>query len=483
MRKSDSQTFPERADSRIPIKDRTKKTEGRSSRADRTEAVKMLESSRLHEMALDKSHAIYHPDVSSGEAMIGIALGSPHQDPVQFLPEEQDTQNTHEYLNSFASTSQTPRRQENKKKPTYEKSGRWRVFGGGFGLRGFVHPSSALPLHGQSGKQQGSRSSFLRSRQGRPSYEKDSLYLGNGSALSSPQYGSAPPRISSDTASKIQSSKATGIQRKVSLRRRLFSELRPEASAASEGRTLRQAAESHQENTGTDGLGWDHNNPRTHGDRKLQLEPGPLLQIEIPSVELERYSVMFSSVLQPTRQPSPKPQAQPQPSLLSRRRDRLERLGAISDPSFKESLNVGDFSGASQRTTSRSPVRSSSLALHHSSSPARPGNSPLHRSATTSSGNLSPSRAGFEFFDTDKNQSQVFMMVSAPQPRSKSPLAQSQSSSSSSPRAAAASPLEKSNSKATATDPLLKKAAEISIARQISISERQQRRLLVPAGH
>ena len=51
------------------------------------------------------------------------------------------------------------------------------------------------------------------------------------------------------------------------------------------------------------------------------LPPGPsLLQVHIPNVELERYSVMFGDVLQG------KVQAKPQPSLLSRRQGHSKEL-------------------------------------------------------------------------------------------------------------------------------------------------------------
>ncbi len=51
------------------------------------------------------------------------------------------------------------------------------------------------------------------------------------------------------------------------------------------------------------------------------LPPGPsLLQVQIPNVELERYSVMFGDVLQG------KVQAKPQPSLLSRRQGHPKEL-------------------------------------------------------------------------------------------------------------------------------------------------------------
>ena len=55
--------------------------------------------------------------------------------------------------------------------------------------------------------------------------------------------------------------------------------------------------------------------------------PGPsLLQVEIPCVELERYSVMFGDVLEPEKR-----QSKPQPSLLARRQTYLEALHTVAD--------------------------------------------------------------------------------------------------------------------------------------------------------
>lgn len=57
---------------------------------------------------------------------------------------------------------------------------------------------------------------------------------------------------------------------------------------------------------------------------------GPsLLQVQIPNIELERYSVMFGDVL------NPKPRQKLQPSLLSRRQGQLEELQPVTGPKFE----------------------------------------------------------------------------------------------------------------------------------------------------
>ena len=52
---------------------------------------------------------------------------------------------------------------------------------------------------------------------------------------------------------------------------------------------------------------------------KLQLDGEPLLSVDIPDIQLDRYSVMFGGLLQP-------PPPQPQPSLLVRRQAHLENV-------------------------------------------------------------------------------------------------------------------------------------------------------------
>lgn len=55
---------------------------------------------------------------------------------------------------------------------------------------------------------------------------------------------------------------------------------------------------------------------------EIRLEGEPLLNVEIPSVEMERYSVMFGSVIKPTASAS---------SLLARRQATLDRLKVVNE--------------------------------------------------------------------------------------------------------------------------------------------------------
>ncbi|KAI8946909.1 hypothetical protein F4801DRAFT_582938 [Xylaria longipes] len=112
----------------------------------------------------------------------------------------------------------------------------------------------------------------------------------------------------------------------------------------------------------------------------------PLLNVEIPDVRLERYSVMFNSVLNSN------------PSLLSRRQANVQKLKNVED--VVERVEEQREHGVTRRATSPPPAtRSSGLALFPTS---RPGQnlmpqklSPRLRSNTSPALLPSPSRATF----------------------------------------------------------------------------------------
>ncbi|KAI0103144.1 hypothetical protein GGR51DRAFT_255974 [Nemania sp. FL0031] len=120
---------------------------------------------------------------------------------------------------------------------------------------------------------------------------------------------------------------------------------------------------------------------------KAGSKAGPLLNVEIPDVRLERYSVMFNSVLNSN------------PSLLSRRQATVQKLKSIEDAAEHE--EGARRYGATRRATSPQPVaRSSGLALFPASRQAQnhmpPKLSPRLRSNTSPALLPSPSRATFD---------------------------------------------------------------------------------------
>ena len=149
----------------------------------------------------------------------------------------------------------------------------------------------------------------------------------------------------------------------------------------------------------------------------------PMLQVDIPCIELDRYSVMFDDVLKPK-----------QPTLLERRQAQLGKLNTDVRVQFfstvsgiqlltviksHHSTRADGLLKPIRRATSPLLASSPSFSLFPSPSsssrpsptprlPLRP--SPLHRSATVPN-NMSPSRANFEISRKDHSQP-VFMMHS-----------------------------------------------------------------------
>ncbi|KAL7628908.1 hypothetical protein AAE478_000424 [Parahypoxylon ruwenzoriense] len=121
---------------------------------------------------------------------------------------------------------------------------------------------------------------------------------------------------------------------------------------------------------------------------------GPLLDVEIPSITMERYSVMFGSVLQSKSQPQP----QAQPTLLARRQATIEKLKSIDDAIEKEERRHD----LPRRATSPQPTTMSpSLALFPPTPPRLPQNqsssaSPRQRSNTSPAQLRSPLKASFD---------------------------------------------------------------------------------------
>lgn len=238
-----------------------------------------------------------------------------------------------------------------------------------------------------------------------------------------------------------------------------------------------------------------------------------LLQVEIPSVELERYSVMFSNLLHPSQQSNSSCQPSPnrQPSLLARRQANLQELHTGLKTSFEPPRMHGEHLWGSRTA---SPNKSPSFSLFPPSSPTAGGRkyhgqmrerSPLQRSTTAPS----PSKAKFDFSGIGDQQDQVIVIVHTPteqvnaRQRSTSddafrrvPSQKTTASEDTFITAHASPPHSVAPSSLPAysrnsypqrvvegENPLdedIPKAAEISIARQISIS-RRQRQLLVPA--
>ncbi|KAE8144462.1 hypothetical protein BDV25DRAFT_166782 [Aspergillus avenaceus] len=90
-----------------------------------------------------------------------------------------------------------------------------------------------------------------------------------------------------------------------------------------------------------------HEPPQKSQQPESQL--GPLLQVDIPNVEMERYSVMFSALLN-----------QGEPSPMDRR---SKTLGNASVPNLEEPQDLPEMQPPRRRATSPTPTRSNSPRL------------------------------------------------------------------------------------------------------------------------
>ncbi|KAJ9143980.1 hypothetical protein NKR19_g6619 [Coniochaeta hoffmannii] len=136
---------------------------------------------------------------------------------------------------------------------------------------------------------------------------------------------------------------------------------------------------------------------------------GPLLDIEIPSIKMERYSVMFSNVLNPQTNSS---------SLLARRQATLEKLKTINDRILHEVEEKEKMMRQQRRATSPQPTKSPGFTLfpptpnrHHTgSSPLTPGR--LTRSNTSPALLPSPSRPSFDHGPHPRKERKTVTIIS-----------------------------------------------------------------------
>ncbi|KAF4774031.1 hypothetical protein HER10_EVM0008100 [Colletotrichum scovillei] len=131
---------------------------------------------------------------------------------------------------------------------------------------------------------------------------------------------------------------------------------------------------------------------------------GGFLDVEIPSITMERYSVMFGNVL--GQQPHGSQDStlgsqglQPSSSLLARRQATLDRLKTINDQVTREEEERERTRG--RRATSPQPLKSPAFSLSlfpatPSESANNPPQSPRFRSNTSPAFLSSPQRASFE---------------------------------------------------------------------------------------
>ncbi|KAL9615285.1 MAG: hypothetical protein Q9167_000256 [Letrouitia subvulpina] len=450
----------------------------------------------------NSSYATYHNGDYPEETAIGIALGSPCQSPITTSPAVKHQLDTYSPSSLSAAMPSNFQRPELGASSARSGAGRWRTLGGLLGLKGHPHLVGASSPS-QSPRQYSPRRFDVRSSE-EQSYQQRNLPLRDWDRdrdrTVNGQYYDLTRQLSpSDRSFLSQEGADNGLRRKTSLRKRYFAKKDAKTYDGAEGQNSVASSEAPQRVPNRNGLAKESN--RDRGNERPRVANRSLLQVEIPNVEMERYSVMFSNVLQTTRQPSP----QRQPSLLARRQGELGGLKTLGRTPLKESLDLGSLPKEDKEGAMRSPTKSPSFSLFPSSLTAADreagkrerGRDHIHRFAKTPD-TTSPSRAGFEFFDHD-NHDQVIVLVHSPEGSTAKDLRardgragnkQSPSTTHNNQKPALGttvsissreparndSPRRLQKKKYAAADPS-SAVVETSIARQISTSHQQQQQL------
>ncbi|MCJ1277954.1 hypothetical protein MMC21_005768 [Puttea exsequens] len=336
----------------------------------------------------------------SDEIVIGLALGNPSQNPLPSSPPESRDADA----SFICSSPEPPSMMSNISEAgtgasqIKRKGSKWKQIGSLFG-RGKPSPQSSetspfyqldhAQAHGEKAEAQGSLA--------------DVEAMGTNNLR----------RKRADTAQTNSSQVGTkgetgGLLRRNSSRRRGLGRRRKVEEMNPELENLHHALSAHATTNA-----WHP--PPTH------MLPPSLLQVEIPSVELERYSVMFGDVLQS--------QSKRQSALLSRRQVNLEGIKPVTVSEDQQDNDTLPRPHARHdSTSSRSSTKSPSFSLFPPSPKIKatkkslPKPSPLGRSITTPAANaLSPPQTTIR--KTKSQENQVFLFVSTPQDSPTTPTA------------------------------------------------------------
>lgn len=247
----------------------------------------------------------------SDEIGIGLALGSPRQYPLPALPpDDRDAVVDDSYVcNSLGNPASTL---ENKceisggSKGIKRKGSKWKSLGSFFGRR---EVRSASPFYQLDQKQQPEPAKQLLTQDYLETNARRRKRADSNHGHKAHQVESSMGRPGQESSGLLRRNSS----RRRGLRREKLEQLQP---------AMQRIPSKYRANTIAGNLD-------LRGEQQGSLMPGPsLLQIEIPCVKLERYSVMFGDVLEPQVR-----QSKPQPSLLARRQVHLEELHTVADSS------------------------------------------------------------------------------------------------------------------------------------------------------
>lgn len=250
---------------------------------------------------------------------IGLALGSPHESPLPPLPLEDRLE---KQMADCKFAESNPRNEgdsyANHKEVDSEKPRmvKWRSFSGLFGRKRAISPSAPLYQVQSSGGEDPEQGQSQPLTIGRVlSDDHQPLVLPSQQRQVS-QMTCSPNRVH-DNNSSAQS------QRRVRSRRK---DINPAVSPI-RPKLPRSTTCPMGEHRATCPVPPPKDVETKPGIATLQFNGSSLLQVEIPSVQLERYSVMFENLLR----------APPSSPLLARRHGHLEELGSIDH--FKTQVN------------------------------------------------------------------------------------------------------------------------------------------------
>ena len=476
-------------ESRTMSKPRTL-SRSRSTRIQPEESVVESHKGSSLEITIPPSEELER-NLRSDEIIIGLALGSPGRNPLHCLPmTDRDIDLTTD--SAIPESNQCRLRTSDEisldPKDVQRKGSKWKSLGGLLGRK----DSRASPVHslGQTigpklpGEQISghSETAFLRRKRADSSRSK----AGTDSA----QF---PDTTENQSSLKRHDSRRKG------LRRRLVEQTRPETSRFHD--TMSPSP--------------DIRNPQPP-PAEPQRPIASLLQIEIPNIELDRYSVMFGDLLSrsPARQQDLMVARQNHMNRLDTQAASENELGTSSVCLQKPSHNRGDSASSK---SSKTPSFSLFPSSHRQSATSvvnkpLPKPSPLGR-ATTAPNTLAPSiRPRLEKSKSENNDRLIVIVhgtedlpssttpdvgmhsIDNPGDSNDGPESRLPPSTSSDVKEVCRSrdfPARKSSMKRStqpvrgtrgsdhSPDNVVNVAAEVSIARQISIS-RRQRQLLVP---
>ena len=260
-----------------------------------TQSPQLLQaqSSPIASLALGiprQSHVVYDAEGRQQEVEIGMALGSPSQNPLPPLPKQASLDDNYHKLSPQTSATEERTYQG---KDAYKQKGKWKGFGGLFSKKSASMPvSPASPLYATQTTAQGNTHRKIRPHT--LSHGSHSAYQANMPTMHKEVAQDSPRQF------KMPVSK--------------YSNLKPDM---------------HRSHT-TPMFQTEQHTPTPPPPPKDDLYEGPpvqapvattsLLEVEIPNVTMDRYSVMFGSVLQPK-----------QPSLLVRRQAQLDKLKNLDE--------------------------------------------------------------------------------------------------------------------------------------------------------